>query len=65
VFCFDGDAAGRKAAWRALENSLEVLPEQKSIGFVLLPEGEDPDSLVRQRGGEAFQRMIDRGDTAV
>jgi len=58
VFCFDGDAAGRKAAWRALENSLEVLPEQKSIGFVLLPEGEDPDSLVRQRGGEAFQRMI-------
>ena len=58
VFCFDGDAAGRKAAWRALENSLEVLSEQKSIGFVLLPEGEDPDSMVRQRGGEAFQRLI-------
>ncbi|WP_291992481.1 DNA primase [Candidatus Accumulibacter sp. ACC003] len=58
VFCFDGDGAGRKAAWRALENSIEVLPEQKSIGFVLLPEGEDPDSLVRKRGGEAFQRMI-------
>ncbi|WP_313953178.1 DNA primase [Accumulibacter sp.] len=58
VFCFDGDAAGRKAAWRALENSIEALPEQKSIGFVLLPEGEDPDSLVRQRGGDAFRRMI-------
>ena len=58
VFCFDGDAAGRKAAWRALENSLEVLSEQKSIGFALLPEGDDPDSLVRQGGGEAFRRMI-------
>ncbi|EXI85330.1 MAG: DNA primase [Candidatus Accumulibacter regalis] len=58
VFCFDGDAAGRKAAWRALENSLEVLSEQKSIGFVLLPEGDDPDSLVRKRGEQAFQRMI-------
>jgi len=58
VFCFDGDAAGRKAAWRALENSLEVLTEQKSIAFVFLPEGEDPDSLVRKRGGEALQRLI-------
>ena len=59
VFCFDGDDAGRKAAWRALENSLEVLPEQKSIGFVLLPQGEDPDSRVRARGGDAFLRLID------
>jgi DNA primase len=58
VFCFDGDAAGRKAAWRALENSLEALTEQKSIAFVFLPDGEDPDSFVRQHGGEAFQRMI-------
>ncbi|EXI78450.1 MAG: DNA primase [Candidatus Accumulibacter appositus] len=58
VFCFDGDAAGRKAAWRALENSLEVLGEQTTIGFVLLPEGDDPDSLVRQGGGQAFQRLI-------
>ncbi|MCP5249381.1 MAG: DNA primase [Candidatus Accumulibacter sp.] len=58
VFCFDGDSAGRKAAWRALENSLEVLPEQKSIGFVLLPEGEDPDSLVRSRGSDIFLQMI-------
>ena len=58
VFCFDGDAAGRKAGWRALENSLEVLPEQKSIGFVFLPETEDPDSFVRNQGTEAFERLI-------
>ncbi|WP_300452061.1 DNA primase [Accumulibacter sp.] len=58
VFCFDGDAAGRKAAWRALENSLEALPEQKSIGFAFLPDGEDPDSFVRQRGSEGFQRLL-------
>ena len=58
VFCFDGDAAGRKAAWRALENSLEALPEQKSIGFVFLPESEDPDSYVRTQGTEAFDRLV-------
>ncbi len=58
VFCFDGDAAGRKAGWRALENSLEALPEQKSIGFVFLPESEDPDSFVRNQGAEAFERLV-------
>ena len=58
VYCFDGDNAGRKAAWRALENSLEALPEQKSIGFVFLPDGEDPDSFVRSHGTEAFDRLI-------
>ena len=58
VYCFDGDAAGRKAAWRALENSLEALPEQKSIGFVFLPETDDPDSFVRSQGREAFERLI-------
>ena len=58
VYCFDGDNAGRKAAWRALENSLEALPEQKSIGFVFLPDTEDPDSFVRSQGTEAFERLI-------
>ena len=58
VYCFDGDTAGRKAAWRALENSLESLPEQKSIGFVFLPEQDDPDSFVRTRGKEAFERFV-------
>ena len=58
VYCFDGDAAGKKAAWRALENSLEALPEQKSIGFVFLPEKDDPDSFVREQGKDAYERMI-------
>lgn len=58
VYCFDGDGAGRKAAWRALENSLEALPEQKSVGFVFLPEADDPDSYVREQGREAFERLI-------
>ena len=58
VFCFDGDAAGRKAAWRALENTLEALPEQKSVGFVFLPEPEDPDSFVRSQGVAAFERLV-------
>ena len=58
VFCFDGDAAGRKAAWRALENTLEALPEQKSVGFAFLPEPEDPDSFVRNQGVTAFERLV-------
>ncbi|MDR0440202.1 MAG: DNA primase [Candidatus Accumulibacter sp.] len=58
VFCFDGDAAGRKAGWRALENSLGALPEQKAIGFVFLPESDDPDSFVRRHGAAAFERLV-------
>lgn len=58
VYGFDGDLAGRKAAWRALENSVDALPEKKSIAFAFLPQGEDPDSFVRQRGAEAFRRLI-------
>ena len=58
VYCFDGDSAGRKAAWRALENSLEALPPQKSIGFVFLSAQDDPDSFVRDHGKAAFERLI-------
>jgi DNA primase len=47
-FCFDGDAAGRKAAWRALENSLEQLVDGKQVSFMFFPDGEDPDSYVRK-----------------
>jgi DNA primase len=60
VFAFDGDAAGRRAAWRALENALPQLPDGKRAGFLFLPEGEDPDSYVRQAGAEAFRQLCDR-----
>ena len=60
VFCFDGDDAGRRAAWRAVENTL---PSMKAGGrralFLFLPRGEDPDSLVRSEGREAFERRLD------
>ncbi|MEK7758184.1 MAG: toprim domain-containing protein, partial [Pseudomonadota bacterium] len=48
VFCFDGDRAGREAAWRALENGLPVLHEGRQVSFLFLPDGEDPDTLVRK-----------------
>jgi len=58
VFAFDGDAAGRKAAWRALENALEALADNKRIGFVFLPPEHDPDSFVRERGQAEFERLV-------
>jgi DNA primase len=58
VFCFDGDAAGRRAAWRALENSLPQLQDGKQVKFLLLPERDDPDSFVRREGKESFERML-------
>ena len=63
VFCFDGDAAGRKAAWRALEVSLPLAPDHKPIRFLFLPEGDDPDSYVRAHGKEAFERMVREAQT--
>ena len=56
VFCFDGDNAGRKAAWRALENTLAVLADGKNAVFLFLPDGEDPDDFVRKRGRAAFEK---------
>jgi DNA primase len=58
VFCFDGDRAGRQAAWRALENALPALREGRQIRFLFLPEGEDPDSLVQAEGADAFQARL-------
>ncbi len=58
VFAFDGDAAGRKAAWRALENSLAQLPDGKRVAFLFLPEGEDPDSYVRRHGATAWRQLL-------
>ena len=50
VFCFDGDAAGRDAAWRALEQALPLMRDGRQAAFAFLPDGEDPDSFVRTRG---------------
>ncbi|MCU0977169.1 MAG: DNA primase [Steroidobacteraceae bacterium] len=58
VFCFDGDRAGRSAAWRALENSLAHAREGRQLRFLFLPEGQDPDSLVGGEGAEAFEARI-------
>jgi len=58
VFCFDGDAAGKKAAWRALESALPALRDGREIRFMLLPEGEDPDSLIRKEGSDCFEQRI-------
>jgi len=54
VFCFDGDRAGREAAWRALQTSLPEMRDGRQVRFLFLPDGEDPDSLVRQEGADAF-----------
>jgi DNA primase len=58
VFCFDGDRAGRAAAWRALENALPVIREGREARFLFLPEGEDPDTFVRQHGREGLEKKI-------
>lgn len=58
VFCFDGDSAGKKAAWKALESALPVLRDGREIRFMLMPEGEDPDSLIRKEGLECFEERI-------
>ena len=59
VCCFDGDAAGREAAWRALEAGLASLGEGRRLKFVFLPDGEDPDTLVRSAGKDAFDALVD------
>jgi DNA primase len=59
VFCFDGDRAGRAAAWRALENALAQIREGRQIRFLFLPEGHDPDSLVGEEGREKFEARLD------
>ena len=60
IFAFDGDNAGRKAAWRALENSLPQAQDGKLLSFLFLPEGEDPDSFVQAQGAEAFRARCDK-----
>lgn len=58
IFCFDGDRAGREAAWRAVQSVLPFGGGKVRIEFVLLPDGEDPDSFVRSRGAPAFEALL-------
>ena len=59
VFCFDGDRAGRDAAGRALEIALPLLESGRQVSFLFLPEGEDPDSVVRDQGADTFRTLIE------
>jgi DNA primase len=59
VFCFDGDEAGRKAAFRAMEATLTCLEDGRQARFLFLPEGEDPDTAVRAGGAEHFRQLLD------
>ncbi|MFV2003673.1 MAG: DNA primase [Gammaproteobacteria bacterium] len=58
IFCYDGDNAGKKAAWRALENTLSVIRDGMIAKFLFLPEKEDPDTMVRKEGFDAFEQRI-------
>tara|TARA_B100000787_G_scaffold64550_1_gene47404 strand:+ start:251 stop:1984 length:1734 start_codon:yes stop_codon:yes gene_type:complete len=58
IFCFDGDRAGREAAWRAAENALPLLGGNHQLKFMFLPDGEDPDTLVNQKGADAFNKLV-------
>ncbi|MEZ8616979.1 DNA primase [Vibrio sp. 10N.222.54.F12] len=58
VCCYDGDRAGKEAAWRALENALEYLKTGNTLKFLFLPDGEDPDSYIREHGQAAFEQLV-------
>lgn len=59
ICCYDGDRAGRDAAWRAMENALPLIRDGFSLKFVFVPDGEDPDSLIRDQGQQAFEKILD------
>ena len=63
IFCYDGDTAGKKAAWRALENTLSVIRDGMVAKFLFLPEKEDPDTMVRKEGKDAFEQRIKNSTT--
>jgi len=65
VFSFDGDRAGRQAAWRALERMMPLLKSELTPRFLYLPDGEDPDSLLKAEGKDAFQRRLDEDSKPV
>ncbi|WP_411706039.1 DNA primase [Edaphovirga cremea] len=59
ICCYDGDRAGREAAWRALETALPYLNDGRQLRFMFLPDGEDPDTLVRKEGKDAFEQRME------
>jgi len=63
IFCFDGDRAGREAAWRAAQQTIPVFKDGLEAKFLFLPQGEDPDSLIRNRGKEIFLQYVADGDS--
>ena len=60
VFCFDGDGAGRSAAWKALVEVLAAMSDGRSVKFLFVPDGEDPDSLIRKEGKDKFELRLER-----
>ena len=60
ICCYDGDRAGRDAAWRALETALPYMTDGRQLRFMFLPDGEDPDTLVRKEGKAAFEARIEQ-----
>ncbi len=58
IFCFDGDRAGRDAGWKALETALPHMRDGREARFLFLPDGEDPDSMIRREGVDQFQQRI-------
>lgn len=60
ICCYDGDRAGRDAAWRAMDNALPLMQDGYALKFIFLPDGEDPDSLIRQQGKDAFEEIISK-----
>ena len=62
VFCFDGDEAGRKAAFRGMEAALPMMEDGRQVKFLFLPQGEDPDSVVRNKGSQHLEHLFDNAD---
>ncbi len=63
IYCYDGDNAGKKAAWRALENTLAVIRDGMVAKFLFLPDKEDPDTMIRKEGKEAFENRVKNAET--
>ena len=63
IFCFDGDKAGRAAAWKALQTSLPMITSGLIIKFLFLPEGEDPDTMIKRESPTAFSRRVEEAQT--